>query len=338
MRKILIATDSWRPHMDGVVRHIDALIKEIKKIGVESVILHPRLFFSFSLPFYQDYRFTAHVRSKAKQIIKKEKPDHVHIMTSGPVGMAVRRICLENNIHFTTTYSTHFPNYAKEYILKSNVVFNMIYSYLKWFHNAGAKTMVSTMSLKEEVEKKGFKNVVVCPLGVDTEIFKSGSNKPDLLQKVKRPVFVYLGRIAKEKNVEEFLKCRLPGTKLIIGSGPLKANFEIKYSDAIFAGEKRGQELTDLLSASDVFVFPSVTETFGLVILEALSCGIPVAAHNVMGPKDIISQGIDGYMDDNLAKAALKCLDIPRENCRKKALKFSWKRSADIFIKNLSQV
>lgn len=337
-KKIIIATDTWHPHMDGVVRHIDELMRQIQKMGFEVVILYPSLFLSFPLPFYTDYRFALLMKSKLKKIIKKEKPDNIHIMTSGPFAIALRDICIKDGINFTTTYSTHFPSYAKAYVLKSDVVFNLTYSFLKWFHNAGAKTMVSTKSLKEEVENRGFKNVVVCPLGVDTDFFKRSSNVPDYLAEIKRPIFMYLGRIAKEKNIEEFLKCELPGTKLIVGNGPLKPDLEKKYPEVLFVGEKRGNELVNLLSASDVFVFPSVTETFGLVILEALACGLPVAAHNVMGPKDIITQGVDGYLDNDLTKAATNCLNLSRENCRKKALKFSWEHSADIFIDSLIHV
>lgn len=338
MKKIIIATDTWRPHMDGVVRHIEELLQQIEKRGFKVVVLHPRLFFSFSLPFYPDYRFTFLIKSKAKKIIEKENPDYIHIITSGPVGIAVRDVCLKHGLDFTTTYSTHFPNYVKLYVSKSNFAFNSVYSFLKRFHNAGNKTMVSTESLKEEVEKRGFKNVVVCPLGVNADFFKKNYSVPKYLAGIKRPVFVYLGRIAKEKNLEEFLKCDLPGTKLVIGDGPIKLSLEKKYPEALFVGEKRGEKLVSLLSASDVLVFPSVSETFGLTILEALACSVPVAAHNVMGPKDIITQGVDGFLDNDLTNAAKLCLKLSREKCREKALKFSWEKSADIFLSNLVKI
>lgn len=336
MKKIIIATDTWYPQMDGVVRHTEELIKNLKKQDFEIIVLHPRLFFSFALPFYKDYRVTFFAKSKITKIIEKEKPDYIHIATWGPLAMSVRKVCIEKKIKFTSTFPTHFPRYAKKYILNSGFLFNIVYSYLARFHNAGRRTMVSTKTLKKEAQNHGFKNVVVCPLGVDVDFFKKSPNIPEDILKIKHPIFVYLGRLAKEKNVEEFLRCDLPGTKLVIGDGPLRKVFEKKYSkDVIFVGKKTGRDLVDLLGACDVLVFTSITDTFGLTILEALSCEVPVAAHDVMGPKDIITNGVDGFISDNLQDAAQKCLKLSKENCRKKAIDFSWSKSAEIFIKNL---
>jgi len=193
--------------------------------------------------------------------------------------------------------------------------------------------MVSTESLKKELERKGYQNVVICPLGVDVSLFK----KPkEIIRRYPGPIFTYLGRLAKEKNVEEFLGCSLSGTKLVIGDGPQRKQLERKYGErAIFLGIKRGLELVNLLSASDVLVFPSRTDTFGLTIIEALACEVPVAAHSVMGPRDIITPGVDGFLDENLAKAAQECLKLDRRVCREKALAFSWEHSVEMFLKNL---
>ena len=210
---------------------------------------------------------------------------------------------------------------------------------LSWFHRAGSKTMVSTKTLKKEAESCGLKNVVIRPLGVAPEIFfRKQESFATKQYNFKHPVFVFLGRLAKEKNIEEFLKCDLPVTKLVIGDGPLKKQFEKKYKDALFVGWKNEKDIADYFSACDVFVFPSTTDTFGIAIIEALSCGLPVAAHNVMGPKDIITNGVDGYLEEDLKQAAIKCLNLSKEDCRKKALKFSWDSSAESFINNLVKV
>lgn len=195
--------------------------------------------------------------------------------------------------------------------------------------------MVSTESLKSELEISGFKNVVVVPLGVDVNHFVRNPASP--LPKLSKPVFVYFSRLAPEKSPEEFLRLKMPGTKLVIGDGPDRKKLEKKYGkENMFVGYKRGQELVDWLSLADVFVFPSRTETFGLVVLEALACGIPVAAHDVMGPRDIITEGKDGYLSENLAEAAMKCLSLSRDDCRAKAIQYSWEHSAEAFIKNLA--
>jgi glycosyltransferase involved in cell wall biosynthesis len=194
--------------------------------------------------------------------------------------------------------------------------------------------MVSTESLKKELEATGYKNLVIMPLGVDTQLFTR--NPAPQLPTLPKPVFVYFSRLSVEKNPEEFLKLSLSGTKLVIGDGPLRKKLEKKYATGhMFVGRKNGQELVDWLSLADVFVFPSRTETFGLVALEALACGIPVAAHDVMGPHDIVTVGKDGYLSENLAEAAQKCLPLLPEDCRAKALQYSWENSADAFLQNL---
>jgi glycosyltransferase involved in cell wall biosynthesis len=205
---------------------------------------------------------------------------------------------------------------------------------LRRFHAAAERTIVTTPSLKAELEAIGYKHIVVVPLGVDTDLFSRTAVAP----LYPKPVFVYFGRLAIEKSPEDFLKLKLPGTKLVLGGGPLLESLKNKYPDAHFLGayDAKTKEFVDTLSQCDVFVFPSRTETFGLVVLEALACGLPVAAHNVMGPRDIITEGKDGYLSGDLREAALKCLDLSREDCRAKALQYSWEHSVDAFIKNLS--
>lgn len=337
MKKIIIATDLWYPEINGVVRMIENISRFLEKKGFEVVIIHPGLFSTLPYLLYPGVRISIFTRNKIKKILEAEKPDYVHIATEGPVGFSVRAFCIKNKWKFTTSYQGNVPYYATYYANKKiDLLFKSLYAYLRWFHKKSSAVMVAVESLKQELKNQGFKNLAICPLGVDVEYFKRNPNsKAKEYYKQQSPIFVYFGRVAKEKNIEEFLKCDLPGTKLIIGDGPIRKQLEKKYKDAVFVGWKNNHELIDLLSVSDVFVFPSVTETFGLVVIEALACGIPVAAHDVMGPKDIITQGVDGFLDENIEKAALKCLNLSREKCREKALKFSWEEAGKIFVNDL---
>ncbi len=332
MKKILIINDNSFSQVSGVITSLQKTIEILEKKDCKIEIIHHGLFFSFSLaPYFPEVYFSLFPGRKMKKAILKEKPDHIHIVTEGSLGLKARMICVKNKIKFTTSYHTHYDLYLKERV--SKFFFKITKSYLRWFHGRSEAVMVSTLSLKKELEEKGYKNIVICPLGVDINFFK----KPEgILSIYPKPIFTYLGRLAKEKNVGEFLKCDLPGTKLVIGDGPQRKQLEQVYGNkAIFVGTKTGQELVNLLSQSDVLVFPSRTDTFGLTIVEALACGIPVAAHNVMGPKDILSHGVDGFLDEDLAKAAIECLKLDKRVCREKALLFSWENSAETFLKNL---
>ncbi|MEI8174750.1 MAG: glycosyltransferase family 1 protein [bacterium] len=332
MKKILIVNDNSFSQISGVITSLQKTVEILEKKDCKIEIIHHGLFLSFSLaPYFPEVYFSLFPGGKLRKAILKDKPDHVHIVTEGSLGLKARMICVKNKIKFTTSYHTHYDLYLKERV--SKFFFKITKSYLQWFHKKSEAVMVSTLSLKKELESKGYKNIVICPLGVDVNLFKNrdGNTSP-----YPRPIFTYLGRLAKEKNVGEFLKCSLPGTKLIIGDGPQRKQLEQTYgTTAIFVGTKTGQELVGLLSQSDVLVFPSRTDTFGLTIVEALACGVPVAAHNVMGPKDIITHNVDGFLDEDLAKAAQECLKLDKSVCREKALLFSWENSAETFLKNL---
>src|SRR3989338_334445 len=355
-KKIILCTDAWYPQVNGVVRCVEETKEFLEKNNFHVTIIHTGLFYSVPMVFYPEIKFSLFCRVKIKNIIKKEKPDYTHIFTEGPIGVSTRSLCIKNGYKFTTSFHTNFSHYVRHYFhlqvlffLESiYLFFRRIgnpgyhgpmagYAYLCWFHNASNGTMVATESLKLEVQQRGFLHVLVWPIGVDTALFEKNLESP-VKQKYhsSHPVFIYLGRVSREKNVEAFLKLRLPGIKLIIGDGPLRNSLEGKYrKEAMFVGYKKGKELVNLLSVGDVLVFPSKTDTFGLVIIEALACGLPVAAYNVMGPKDIIENGVEGFLSDDLGKAAMKCLTINRENCRKKASLFSWEVSAERFMHNL---
>lgn len=331
MKKILLVTDAWAPQVNGVVRVQDAYLAYLRTRGFHVEVIHPGHFRSVPTPMYPEIPLALFPRKRISILIKEFRPDAVHLMTEGPLGWAARSVCRKRGIPFTTWYHTHLQLYVD---IRLRGLLRPIYVLLRRFHSAAVRTFVSTESLKRELESAGFKNIVVVPLGVDTELFVRNPTPP--LPQLPKPVFVYFSRLAPEKSPEEFLKLELPGTKLVIGDGPDRAKLERKYGRTNkFVGYKRGQELVDWLSLADVFVFPSMTETFGLVVLEALACGIPVSAHSVMGPRDSITVGKDGYLGRDLREAALKCLELSREDCREKALQYSWEHSADAFVKNL---
>lgn len=331
MKKILLVTDAWEPQVNGAVRVLNALLPLLRARGYEVTVIEPGQFKTLRMPMYPEIRLALFSRRRIGSILDELRPDAVCLVTEGPLGWAARAVCIKRGIPFTTWYHTHFQFYVD---VRLRGLLRPVYALIRRFHSAAARTMVSTESLKRELESTGFKNVVIMPLGVDTELFTRNTASP--LPPLPKPVFVYFSRLAPEKSPEEFLKLDLPGTKLVIGDGPLREKLEREYGkENKFVGYKHGQELVDWLSLTDVFVFPSRTETFGLVALEALACGVPVAAHDVMGPRDIITQGKDGYLGDDLRDAALKCLDLSPSDCRAKALQYSWEHSADVFIKKL---
>ena len=331
MKKILLVTDAWAPQINGVVRVQDAHIAALKARGYEVTAIEPNQFRTVPLPFYPEIRLALFPRRRIKRVLRELQPDAVHVMTEGPLGWAARSACRRRGIPFTTWYHTHLQLYVN---VRLRGLLRPINALLRRFHAAAVRTIVSTESLKRELESMGFKNVAIVPLGVDVELFKRNPSPP--LSPLPKPVFVYFSRLDPEKSPEEFLKLDLPGTKLVIGDSADRPRLEALYGNKNkFVGFRRGQDLVNWLSLADVFVFPSRTETFGLVVVEALACGLPVAAHDVMGPHNIVTHGKDGFLGDDLKEAALKCLDLLPADCRAKALTYSWERSTDAFVENL---
>ena len=336
MKKIIIVTDVWPSQVTGVVTVFARMTKLLEERGIRVIVVNPLMFRRvYPFPLYPEQPFAIFPGKQMQGIFEREKPDAVHIATEWPIGLSARNYCLRKKIPFTTSYHTNFPLYAAHYFKWAKFLASIASLYMHWFHRAAEKMLVSTESLKKKLESEGYSNVVVWPFGIDAELFerdeKHTSNRARALPK---PVFVYFGRVSTEKNVSEFAALSLPGTKLVIGDGPLRKQLERKYPDTLFIGYRRKQELVDWLSACDVCVFPSRTETFGMAVLEALACGLPVAAHDVLGPRDMITDGIEGFLDEDLGRAAQKCLNLSRETCRAKALTYSWNTSADIFIKH----
>jgi glycosyltransferase involved in cell wall biosynthesis len=328
--RILIATDAWHPQVNGVVRTLTSLARSAVALGAEIDFLTPDGFPSLGVPTYPGLRMAFPNRREIAARIEAVSPDAIHIATEGPIGWAVRAYCRRRKLAFTTSYTTRFPEYIA---VRSIVPATLSYAVLRHFHAAAAMTMVATSSLRQELSARGFRKLGTWTRGVDTDLFT-----PDDAAELDlpRPIFMTVGRVAVEKNLEAFLSLDLPGSKVVIGDGPQKATLEHRYPKARFLGEKTGQDLTAHLAAADVFVFPSRTDTFGVVQLEALACGTPVAAFPVTGPLDVIADHPVGALDTDLRSACIRALGISRETCRSFALERSWENSARQFIGNLS--
>lgn len=328
--RILIATDAWRPQVNGVVRTLTSLARSAPALGADIEFLTPDGFPSVGVPTYPGLRIALPNRREIARRIEAAAPDAIHITTEGPIGWAVRAYCRRRKLAFTTSYTTRFPEYIA---VRSIIPAALSYAVLRRFHAAASMTMVATGSLYNELGARGFRRLGFWGRGVDTELFN-----PDHPAKLDlpRPIFMTMGRVAVEKNIEAFLAQDLPGSKVVVGDGPQKAALQQKYPDVKFLGEKTGADLTAHLAAADVFVFPSRTDTFGVVQLEALACGTPVAAFPVTGPLDVIADHPVGALDEDLRSACLRALDMSREACRRFALERSWENSARQFIGNLS--
>jgi glycosyltransferase involved in cell wall biosynthesis len=328
--RILIATDAWHPQVNGVVRTLTSIARSARKLGVTIDFLSPEGFPSFGVPTYPGLRLALPSRREISRRIERAKPDAIHIATEGPIGFVTRAWCSRHGQPFTTSYTTRFPEYIAA---RSPIPESWIYAVLRRFHAAAAVTMVATPSLMTELGERGFSNLGMWTRGVDTELF-SPHRSVDL--KFPRPIFISVGRIAVEKNLAAFLSLDLPGTKVVIGDGPQEAELRRRFPDAKFLGLLENGELAAHLAAADVFVFPSRTDTFGVVQLEALACGIPVAAFPVTGPKDVIGTNPVGVLNDDLRLACLNALKISRDACREFALARSWHHSARQFIGHMN--
>jgi glycosyltransferase involved in cell wall biosynthesis len=330
--RILIATDAWHPQVNGVVRTLTSLARAAEKLGVITEFLSPEGFPSVVVPTYPGLRLALPSPRKIAQRIEQARPDAIHIATEGTIGVMTRAWCRTHGRPFTTSYTTRFPEYISA---RWPVPESWIYAALRRFHGAAAVTMVATPSLTAELTDRGFKNIGTWTRGVDTDLFS-----PDraITLNLPRPIFINVGRIAVEKNLEAFLSLDLPGTKVVIGMGPEEAALQQKFPEAKFLGMLENGKLSGHLAAADVFVFPSRTDTFGVVQLEALASGVPVAAFPVTGPKDVISNNPIGALNEDLRVACLDALKMSRQACRDYALAHSWENSARQFLSNIKRI
>ncbi len=330
--KVLVATDAWRPQVNGVVRTLNALARAAAKLGVDIDFLSPEGFPSVPVPTYPGLRLAIPRRKRIAARIEASRPDAIHVATEGPIGHAVRAYCIRNNRPFTTSYTTRFPEYIAA---RSPIPARWIYNVLRRFHAAAAVTMVATPSLMAELGGRGFSNLGLWTRGVDVDLFR-----PDRAIDLDfpRPIFMSVGRIAVEKNLPAFLSLDLPGTKVVIGAGPQEAELKRKFPAAKFLGQLDNGVLAAHVAAADVFVFPSLTDTFGIVQLEALASGVPIAAFPVTGPKDVIGDNPIGVLNEDLHTACLQALWISRDACRDFALRYSWENSARQFIGHARKV
>jgi glycosyltransferase involved in cell wall biosynthesis len=332
MTRIIVATDAWHPQINGVVRTFEAVSKAARNFDAEIAFITPELFPCVPLPGYSEIRVGLPHPQRVERLMQEHQPEAVHIATEGPVGLAVRRYCIRNKMTFTTSFHTRFPEY-----LSARVPFpeRWTWAWLRRFHAAAAKTLVATPRLGDELKSRGFDNIALWPRGVDTDLFRLQTGA-DL--GLERPLFVSVGRVAVEKNLEAFLSLDLPGTKVIVGDGPARAKLTQQFPKAVFLGSVTGEALAAIYAAADVFVFPSRTDTFGLVVLEALACGIPVAAFPVAGPADVLGGSSVGVLDEDLRHAALAALTIPRHECRAFALRRNWSESARAFVSSMQRI
>jgi glycosyltransferase involved in cell wall biosynthesis len=327
--KIAIVTDAWRPQTNGVVQTLSTTAQTLRAGGHEVLIVEPNPFRTIPCPTYPEIRLAWLPYRRLSQLLREFAPDCIHVATEGTLGMAARSWCLRHRFPFTTSYHTQFPEYVRA---RAPIPLALSYAHLRRFHSAAARTMVATPTLQQQLETRGFRHIVRWTRGVDIELFKPG---PKEFLSLPRPIFAYMGRLAVEKNIEAFLALDLPGAKLVIGDGPARASLQAKFPAAHFVGYKFGAELAAHLAATDVFVFPSRTDTFGLVLLEALACGVPVAAYPVTGPIDVIENGATGVLDQDLRAAALAALQLDPAHCRAFALAHTWEAATQQFVGNL---
>jgi len=330
MVRLLIVTDAWHPQVNGVVRSLERVGQHLSGRGYDVHYLTPDAFWTMPLPTYPEIRLSLATRAAVSEHIVRAAPDYIHIATEGPLGLAARHACLALDLTFSTSYHTRFPEYVAA---RLPVPLEWSYAYLRWFHEAAAVTMAPTPSAIDDLRMHGFSRLALWSRGVDTSRFAPGPKS--CFAGLPGPHMLYVGRVAVEKNIEAFLQLDLPGTKIVVGDGPQREQLERNYSEAVFLGKKTGPDLTALYQSADVFVFPSRTDTFGNVLIEALACGVPVAAYPVMGPRDVLTDPASGAVDEDLGRAVTRALGLSRLAAYKHSLNFTWDRAADQFAANL---
>jgi glycosyltransferase involved in cell wall biosynthesis len=327
--RIMIVTDAWAPQVNGVVITLRNTIRALEAMGHVVRTITPDGFRTIPCPTYPEIALSLFPAREVERRIVEFAPDAVHIATEGPLGLAARRYCLRVQRRFTTAYHTQFPEYVHA---RTRLPVAIMYRWMRWFHAPASALLVATPDIRRRLEARGFTNLAMWSRGVDTDLFRDTEARS---RELARPIFAYIGRVAVEKNIEAFLQLELPGVKWVVGDGPARASLERRFPDARFFGMKSGEELAWHYRQADVFVFPSRTDTFGLVMLEAMACGTPVAAYPVSGPIDVVTPGVTGILDEDLRVAALAALHLSRAKVSAQARGATWQAATLQFVNSL---
>jgi 1,2-diacylglycerol 3-alpha-glucosyltransferase/glucuronosyltransferase len=327
--RILLATDAWGPQVNGVVRTWETSLDHLRRRGHEVAVIEPGLFARVPVPFYREIPLALPGRRRVAQLIHSFAPDVVHVATEGPIGLAVRAFCRRNRWRLSTSYHTKFPEYLQR---MAGIPVAWSYGFMRWFHGASSAVMVSTPSLEAELAARGFRNLRRWSRGVDLALF---APRPKTWTEYPRPILLYAGRVSKEKNIEAFLAVKHSGTKVVVGDGPIRERLAREHPDVAFLGYRTGERLAETYANADLFVFPSKTDTFVLVMIDAMACGVPVAAYPVVGPIDVVTAPEVGCLDEDLGRAveaALRTADSAA--CVRHARQFTWERCTDQLLAN----
>jgi glycosyltransferase involved in cell wall biosynthesis len=332
--RVAIVSDAWRPQINGVVTTLGKTAEAAERLGHTIEVVSAEGEPSIACPSYPEIRLAIRPGRIVRQRLQQFLPDMIHIATEGPLGLAARAHCLARKLPFTTSYHTQFPDYAEA---RWGIPASLGYRYLRWFHRPAVRTLVGTQTVRCNLQARGFSHLVPWSRGVDTALFRPDpAARADASARWPRPIMLYSGRVAVEKNLDAFLRLPVAGTKLIVGDGPARSQLQAQYPDAVFLGYRFGAELAWYMACADVFVFPSRTDTFGIVMLEAMACGVPVAAFPVQGPLDIVRDGTTGVLDADLRRAINGALALGAADCRAFAQLQSWERCTRQFIGHLA--
>ncbi|RKF19086.1 glycosyltransferase family 1 protein [Altericroceibacterium spongiae] len=326
--KIALITDAWVPQVNGVVRTLQTVTEALMCRGHKVMTVSPDQFRSVPCPTYPEIRLSFAGQRRIARQLDAFSPDAIHIATEGPLGLAARRYCVKNGKPFTTAYHTQFPDYLAR---RTKLPASVFWPYIRWFHRPSAGIMVATETVRRQLREQGLTQLRHWSRGVDLATFRPDVAPPDLFFELPRPIQIYVGRVAVEKNVEAFLSNSHPGSKVVVGDGPALTRLRHEFPEAYFLGKQSGAALAACYAGADVFVFPSRTDTFGLVMIEALACGTPVAAYPVTGPLDVLDAR-SGAMDERLEQAIARALQCDREDCLAHGQRFSWDASTDQFL------
>ncbi|MEM6857079.1 MAG: glycosyltransferase family 1 protein [Pseudomonadota bacterium] len=330
-RSIAIVTDAWHPQTNGVVRTLSTTCDILRSWGHEVTVISPEQYRSFPAPTYPEIRLALTWPGAVGRQLAKIKPDAVHIATEGPLGFAARRYCLNRRVPFTTAYHTQFPDYLSR---RTGLPASAFWPYIRWFHRPAQRIMVATETIREQLREQGLTHLNHWSRGVDLACFSPDAPRPPEYEGLEGPILLYVGRVAVEKNIEAFLTSSYPGTKVVVGDGPARASLEAKFPDALFLGKRTGRDLAGCYAGAEVFVFPSKTDTFGLVMIEALACGTPVAAFPVPGPLDILNDDV-GAMSEDLDRAIDAARYCDRATCAQVGAGYSWEAATRQFLHGL---